>query len=141
MTMTDRARTLVKTARFDRSLAEAIMHSRHDVYSLGLELGNAIKYASYETGTHPFLLMVSQQADRSPSPRGYNAIVSATSYNDLQNQLLVEGLSRDTGIDFALEPPRALVEMMSGIDTLFPAFVRDPHSCLRLWDAVRVRAA
>ncbi|MEK6858493.1 MAG: hypothetical protein AABX53_01115 [Nanoarchaeota archaeon] len=137
--MAQTARTLVKAARFDHSLREAVRRSSHTIYRVGVNAGNVTKYMAYEGGREPFLLVVAQQRDiRVTTPPGYNLTFSVTSYSDRQNGALTEQFSQQTGVAFNIEPPSALVRLISGTDFMFPSFVRDPEAVRLLWEAVKI---
>lgn len=138
--MADTARTLVKTAKFDHPLAEAVRRSSHTIYEVRHSLGNVHKYAAYEPGRTPFLWLVAQQKDvRITTPPGYNLSFSVTSYSDNQNRIIADQFSRETGVEFNIEPPSQLVELISKTDLIFPLLVQKTPEVLKIWDAVKIK--
>jgi hypothetical protein len=100
--------TLVKVGKLDNPLEEAVKKSRESFIQIPLNLiANAIKYASVNKSPY-YMLMVSQNKDKSLSSKDYNTILTATSYSNKINTEIAEKFEYDIGMTLHMQVPEFL---------------------------------
>ncbi len=120
--------TLVQAARFDHSLEEALRGFQEPLQQIHQLLGNANKYGLFKQDREPYLLIVSQQRDKSLSFPEYNVLLSVTSRSASRNQQVAEQFRMQTGIVFAVPVPDWLQKHFELCNYSFLTFEKDPKT-------------
>src|SRR3989344_2329514 len=116
--------TLIKGARFDSPLEEAVKGFTEPLVHIQSGLGNVTKYAVFNK--KPYLLVVSQQIDKLLSHQGYNVLLTVTSYSEQVNNGVKIRFENETGIIFNIEVSESLKERSEIFNFVLPIFEKNP---------------
>ena len=126
----ENSRTLVKVGKYIYPL-EAAVRKFSGLEHISFGLGNTVKYARFEQGIEPYLLIVSQEKHGLLIPE-YNVMLTITSYTDTRNQEVAQKFSKQTEIPLDVNVPETLTEpvIMKIMNSAFQAFEKNPEAAM-----------
>lgn len=126
--MRNKPKTLVRVGAFNEDLGDVVNKFDENIFPIPFGLGNTVKYGLFNE-KESYLLMVSQQKEKLKF-RGYNVVLSITSYSEERNKQIAREFENSTGPDLNVKVPDFLKETTEFLEMGFKVFEKDPKRAM-----------